>query len=113
MKTKIFALVILMTVNSTSAFATTLFCEMIINSESLVKIKVETKFSEKVFIGEAASVRAYVTEKENQFFSLEAFIPEYESRIYGEGYLNSKPAKINVSLWGRERLIEVNCSPLQ
>ncbi len=95
-----------------SALAKSLSCEIRINQKSVLNKKIETQKNQKTLIGQAEGITTYITEKDHDFFSNEGFVPQYELRFYGEGFLRTPKDQIISSIWGRDILIESICTPL-
>ncbi len=107
MKTFIFSILgFLITVSS---WASPVQCEVKSNLTLVMKVEVQTLNSEKVLVGEYNSIRAYITEKSEDLFTVEAFLPDYEMRIYAEGDLKSNSHKLTASYWGRDSMLDVSC----
>lgn len=95
---------------SFSAWSQDLHCEIIYNSQVILKNKITvSEKNEKVNIGKSAIATAYVSVSDKNLYTIEAFLPEYEVRIYGQGGLNEQTETITASLWGRESIIDVTC----
>lgn len=106
-------LILLFFLQIKTAWAKDFDCQIIMNNEVVTKSKVSSSLKEKVMVGKLPAVTAYITEKSNHIFSLEAFVPDYEARIYGQGLIRQASDQVNTSLWGRDILIEVTCSALE
>lgn len=94
---------------SVSSFASPVECEIKSNLTLVMKVEVQTLNSEKVLIGEYSGVRAYITQKSEELFSVEVFLPDYEMRIYAEGDLKSDSHTLTASYWGRDSMLDVSC----
>ncbi len=101
--------ILTLTICNQIALAAPLSCEIKINGASELNKTVETSLNQKMIIGETDSFRSFVTEKENNFFSLEVFLGPYEARIYSEAYLKEPGDKLNLNFWGRDMLLEIQC----
>ncbi len=95
---------------SSIGLAKTLNCQIKINDDVLTESQVETKTKEKVFISQADSIRAYVTEKVDDIYTLEAFVGNEELRIYSEGVLPTSADRLVASLWSRNTMADIECS---
>ena len=71
---------------------------------------VDTAVGEKISIAKSGQAIVYLTEKAKDEFSLEAFLPNDDSRMYSEGFLRKSEDKLNLTYWGREILIEIQCN---
>ncbi len=107
MKTIIFLFFSLLV--SVSSFASPVQCEIKSNLTLVMKVEVQTLNLEKVLIGEYNAVRAYITEKSDDLFTVEAFLPDFEMRIYAEGDLKSGSHTLTASYWGRDSMLDVSC----
>jgi hypothetical protein len=93
-----------------SVLAQDLHCEISYNNQVIFKNKVYvTEKNKKLSIGKSAIATAYVTVSEKNLYTVEAFLPEYEVRIYGQGGLNDESESVTASLWGRESIVDVTC----
>jgi len=87
-----------------------LFCEITYNDQVILKNKVTvSEKNQKISIGKSAIATAYITLSEKNLYTVEAFLPEYEVRIYGQGALTDQSEVVTASLWGRESIIDVSC----
>jgi hypothetical protein len=84
-------------------------CQILLNGELAFTNVLQTHQEFKTAIGKIPAVTAYVTEKENSFFSVEAFLGSEEVRIYGEAYARTTNDRISATLWSRQNLVEVKC----
>ena len=96
---------------SSFASAATLNCHIDINNDPLLQTQVETKTKTKVKTGEVDSVTAYVTEKVDGIYTLEAFLASSETRIYSEGMIKTNGDRLSASVWSRDILLDIECSP--
>lgn len=87
--------------------AETVSCFYKKNLDSDGDVRVETVLNKKILLFDTGSLRAFITEKENSQFEIEAFLKDFEMRVYSMGSLDSKP--LNLSLWSREEIAEVSC----
>ncbi len=95
---------------SFSAWSQDLQCEISYNNQVILKNKVYvTDKNQKLIIGKSAIATAYLTVSEKNLYTIEAFLPEYEVRIYGQGGLNDESETVTASLWGRESMVDVTC----
>ena len=93
-----------------SAWSQDLQCEISYNNQVILKNKVYvTEKNQKLSIGKSAIATAYVTVSDKNLYTVEAFLPEYEVRIYGQGGLNDDSESVTASLWGRESIVDVTC----
>jgi len=94
----------------TSAHAADLDCTISINYEPVSQVTVTTKIGEKTLIDRVDGISAYITQRTENFFSLEAFIANYEIRGYSEGMLSGPSDKLNFSLWERTAITDISCA---
>ncbi len=104
---KCFTVVLLFSVLSSAA---TLDCQVSINLDIVAKTTVFTKKKEKILVHLDDKITSYVTELGPNIFSVEAFIPDIESRIYSEGPLNNVGESLRAAAWTRDVLAEVGCT---
>lgn len=100
---------IILSLTAELSLAKSLTCEMRINQKTVLTKNIETQKNKKIKIGTYEGITAYLTEKDQSFYSSEGFVPQYELRFYGEGVLKTEKDQIISSLWGREILIENVC----
>lgn len=94
---------------SLNSNAANLSCEIKLNNGKTLRTSVSTILNKKMFVGELESLRSFVTEKPNNFFSLEVFLGGYEARVYSEGFLRNIGEVLNLSYWSREVLLDLQC----
>lgn len=94
---------------SLNTFAKTLSCEIKINSEKIFSNQVTTSVNKKIVVGKLDVISVYVTEHDNDFYTLEAFIPEQDARLYSESFLRNINDKLSTTYWGRDSLIDLFC----
>lgn len=93
-----------------SAWSQDLFCEISYNNQVILKNKIYVnEKNQKISIGKSSVATAYISLSEKNVYTIEAFLPEYEVRIYGQGGLSNENEVINASLWGRESIVDVTC----
>lgn len=103
---------LVLTVISISAQAKNLACEIRLNDSVLTASTVQTIQGEKVSIGKLPGISAYIQEQADDVYRIEAFLPDYEARIYSQGKINASGDQLIASLWGREVLVEVQCAQM-
>lgn len=94
-------------------------CTIKQNNEVLFEKTIESSLNNKVLIAKLETITTYITEKNNNNFELESFIPNYEIRLYSEAHLSetsdkliqpkTKQNTLSSSLWGRDIMLDVNC----
>lgn len=94
-----------------SSQASDLQCVIRKNDLKILQALVKTQRSRAVLIGLSEGVEAFVTEKENQMFMIEAYVPESDARIYAEGSLLRFSDKLSATIWSRKSLIDLECLP--
>lgn len=109
MPMKNFLLIIFLSGN---VFAAVLECRVRINLDIVNEVKVMTTLKNKMPIGKHEQIISYVTEIADDVFSVEAFIPELDSRIYSEGPLKSPGESLTATAWARDVLADVSCKKL-
>ena len=95
---------------SLNSYATPLQCVVRLNLTPMIAKTIASSPNEKIMIGEIDSMRAYVTENENNFFSLNLFFGAYETQVFSEAFLRTSYDKISLSFWNRDVLIDVQCA---
>ncbi len=100
---------IVLLIGSSVAFSANLTCEIRLSNSLILRRDVATQKQAKTVIGETGEISAYVLEKENQHYTIEALLPEMDARIYAEGSLRELQDRVVASLWGRTLLVDVEC----
>ena len=112
MKNKsLFLSVLVLLTLSTPAFSKVVNCEIKFNLDTISKTTVTTIPNQKVLIDDIDQAAAYITEEANGQFTVEAYLPDFDARIYGQGSLVNKTDKVSASIWGRAAMIDISCSP--
>lgn len=94
---------------SLKAFSADLLCDISVNLDILSESTVATSLDQKILIDRVGTVTAYITEKENHHYVVEAFLADHEMRIYGEGTLREKSDRLVASSWSRDAIIDIEC----
>lgn len=94
---------------SSLARAEDFYCDMVYNAKTILNTKVKAVSHEKVIIGKSSVISAYITAEDNTLYTIEAFIPEYEVRVYGKGSAQKEGDVVSASVWGRDSIVDVNC----
>ena len=97
---------------SLSVNANSLSCQILLNNEQVLVTKVHTELNQKISIGRTNGITAYVSEKPNSTYLVEAFLAEEDLRIYAQGNLRNKGESVIASAWGRSSLVDVSCEQL-
>ena len=90
-------------------FALPIRCQININNTSQNILTIDSVLDQKVLITKSADVVAYLTQKQKTFV-IEAFLPQYDARIYAEGKIINLEDQLTTSLWGRDMLIDISCA---
>lgn len=98
---------------SVSGFAATLECKNFINLDEVTHSNVITSLKKKILIDKVDEITTYVTETKINVFSLEAYIPFLEQRIYSEAALNNLNDEIKSTVWSRDILVDVVCKRIR
>ncbi|OFZ30035.1 MAG: hypothetical protein A2622_09265 [Bdellovibrionales bacterium RIFCSPHIGHO2_01_FULL_40_29] len=106
-KSLFLTLIISLTLNI--AKAATITCQVKINGALISQKVIHSELDTKSNITQRPELTAHVTEKSKQFFTIEAFLPSYDARIYAEGHLKNTADKVAASLWGRDILVDLEC----
>lgn len=109
------SLIVLLTVmlSSLMSQSATLECKSFINLDEVTSSNVITSLKKQVLIDKLDEITTYVTETKSNVFSLEAFIPSLEQRIYSEAALNNLNDEIKSTAWAREILVDVVCKRIR
>ncbi len=94
---------------STQLMATDLDCNIQLNLGNISETQVTTALDQKTSIDAAEGIYASVTEKKNGHFVVEAYLVDYDIRIYGEGSLKDNSDKLSASAWGRASMVDIEC----
>lgn len=98
---------------SLTAQSATLECKSFINLDEVTNSNVITSLKKQVLIDKVDEITTYVTETKPNVFSLEAFIPMLEQRIYSEAALNNIDEEIKSTAWSRDILVDVVCKRIR
>lgn len=94
---------------SANLMAADLVCDISVNQNIVSETIVTTNLNEKVNIDSVEGVYAYITEKEKNRYIVEAYLAQYDLRIYGEGSIKDNDDRLIASLWGRDSMIDIEC----
>lgn len=97
---------------SSHAFAENFQCEVKVNATTLISKKVTSLRGQKIPIGETQQIRAFLTENQIHLFTLEAFLPSVEARVYSQATMRAVGDVINLSYWDRDVLYELQCNAI-
>ena len=95
---------------STPAYSKLVNCEIKFNLDTVSTTTVTTVPNQKIVIDDIDQAAAYITEETNGQFTLEAYLPDFDARIYGQGNLVNAGDKISASIWGRAAIVDITCS---
>lgn len=104
---------LLMLLLSNSVFAATLECNVLINLDSVIVLNVVTSLQTKNLLSREPQISSYVTEVLPDFFTIEAYIPSLDSRIYNEGFMRTNGDVLVASVWTRDVLTEIKCKKIK
>lgn len=94
---------------SFNLMAADLLCDISVNQDILSESTVTTVLNQKTSIDSVDGVVAYVTEKEKNHYVVEAYLAQYDLRIYGEGTIKDNDDRLVASVWGRDSMIDIEC----
>ncbi|MGZ3690396.1 MAG: hypothetical protein ACXVAX_02760 [Pseudobdellovibrio sp.] len=92
--------------------AATFECQTFLNLDVISSQVIETKLKDKVDVDSTDVARSYMTEKADNTFMLEVYLPDHEMRIYSEAAVTAENATITASMWARDQMIDVVCRKL-
>ena len=92
--------------------AATFECQTFLNLDVISAQVVKTEVRSKVEVDNTDVARSYLTQKENNVFLLEAYLPQHDMRIYSEAAVIEKNTTITVSVWSHDDMIDVVCRKL-
>lgn len=90
------------------ASAAQLQCRTLINLQEVVVSTVEAKIGQRVVINDGTEAVSYITDKGNGAYTLEAYLYNYDMRIYSEGPIVQERS-LSLSAWTRDVIYEVKC----
>ncbi len=94
-------------------FAKIFNCQFLENTQLIDTAKIETSYQDKILIFKKSQLSSYITEKHNNQFEIDTFIPDKESRIYSQSTLKTINEEISSSIWSRDYLFEIKCTLVQ
>jgi len=104
-----FALIL---ITSRLAFSATFECQTFLNLDVISAQIVKTEVKVKTPVDQTDVAVSYLTEKANNGFTLEVFLPLSEIRIYSEATINDAGQSITSSAWTRDYMVDVVCRKL-
>jgi hypothetical protein len=99
-------------VMSESAFSASFECQTFLNLDVISAQIVKTTKKEKVAVDETDVAVSYLTEKNNDTYLLEVYLPLSDMRIYSEAVVINRDQTITSSIWTREYMADVVCRKL-
>jgi len=111
MKNILMILALASTFLGAQTYAQDLVCSAYVNSEFVFMNQITPENNAKVLIGREPNFTAYITQKDSHVYVLEAFIVNQETRIYSEGSITQPDSHIKLSLWSRDEIIDIDCTP--
>ena len=106
---RLFSFVALFLTTPLLSHAASLECQISVNGEKVLSAPVQTLALQKISIGRIDGISAYVTEKTDSIFLVEAFLASQEARIYAEGSLKNTGESLAATFWGRQSWTEITC----
>jgi hypothetical protein len=94
---------------STRLYSAELNCNIQINQDIMSEVQVTTTLDQKAGIDSVNGVVAYVTEKANNHYIVEAYLADYDLRVYGEGSIKDQNDRVVASVWGRDSMVDIEC----
>lgn len=94
------------------AYSATFECQTFLNLDVISAQIVKTEVKVKTPVDQTDVAVSYLTEKANNAFTLEVFLPLSEMRIYSEGTVSEASQTITASAWAREYMVDVVCRKL-
>lgn len=88
-------------------------CQVRINLDEVSNSVVVTSVGNKILITENSQLVSFVTETAQDVYSIEAFIPAIDARIYSEGILINTGENLTATAWARDVLADVSCKKLK
>src|SRR4051812_5479747 len=92
---------------SFNLLAADLVCDISVNLDILSETNVSTTLNTKTRIDALEGITAYVTEKEKSHFIVEAYLADYDMRIFGEGTIKDKEDRLIATAWGRDSIVDI------
>ncbi|MCC2679557.1 MAG: hypothetical protein K0R29_2133 [Pseudobdellovibrio sp.] len=99
-------------ISSQIAFGATFECQTFLNLDVISAQIVKTEVKVKTPVDQTDVAVSYLTEKANNAFTLEVFLPLSEIRIYSEATITDAGQSITSSAWTREYMVDVACRKL-
>lgn len=105
-------LVICLLLFSSSVFAAEFKCRTLINLQEVSSNTIKTDGAKKIAIDDGMEAISYISEKADGTYMLEAYMYNYDMRLYSEGPVTSE-RDLSLSMWSRDVIYEVSCRPLK
>ena len=106
-------LIIFLLLGPATVKATTLECKSFINLDEVSSSIVVPILKNKILINKSSQITSYVTELKPSFFSVEAFIPNLQVRIYSEAAISNLDETITATVWAQDILVDVVCKKIK
>ncbi|AGH95513.1 hypothetical protein [Pseudobdellovibrio exovorus] len=97
---------------SSYAFAAEFKCRTLINLQEVSSTTVKTDGAKKIVIDDGTEAISYLSEKSNGGYTVEAYMYNYDMRLYSEGPASSE-RDLSLSMWSRDVIYEVSCRSLK
>lgn len=109
---KIFVSALVLILGSTANSAT-FECQTFLNLDVISTQIATTEPKIKVLVDQTDVAVTYLTEKADNFFTLEVFLPYSQMRIYSEATVSVTSQTISSTAWTREYMVDVACRKLK
>ena len=106
----LFALVL---INVQILKAATFECQTFLNLDVISAQVVKTEIRSKVDVDNTYIAHSFLTQKENNVYLLEVYLPEHDMRIYSEATVIENNTTITASLWTRDDMVDVVCRKIE
>lgn len=110
MKTLLLYSMILIT--GQTAFSATFECQTFLNLDPISAQVVKTEIQTKTPVDQTDVAVSFLTEKGDDSFILEVFLPYSQMRIYSEATVRELGQTIASTAWSREYMVDVICRKL-
>lgn len=113
MRMKNILLIAFVLISSKIALAGTFECQTFLNLDAISAQVVKTELKVKTTVDITDAAQSFLTEKENDVYLLEVYLPESDMRIYSEASVVDLNFTIAASIWARDYMVDVVCRKLQ
>jgi hypothetical protein len=97
---------------SQSAFSASFECQTFLNLDVISSQIIQTAQKVKTPVDETDVAVSFLTEKYNDNYLLEVYLPQSDMRIYSEAMVSTGGQTITSSIWTREYMVDVVCRKL-